>query len=144
VTAVTAHYSGILGCKDNTTWAFNLDAIYGGRQRADAKALTTAFMEEAAWQVVRHISADSAPGLDGVGPGFYKAAWNNVKPAIMEFLEAFHSGRVDLQRINRAHIVLIPKCPGAVIPSSFRTVSLQNCPVKILTKVLTTRLQVQI
>lgn len=100
MTAVTAHYSGILGCKDNTTWAFNLDAIYGGRQRADAKALTTAFMEEEAWQVVRHISADSAPGLDGVGPGFYKAAWNNVKPAIMEFLEAFHSGRVDLQRIN--------------------------------------------
>ena len=40
--------------------------------------------------------------------------------------------------------MLNPKCPGAATPSSFLPVSLQNCPVKILTKVLTARLQKQV
>jgi hypothetical protein len=59
----------------------------------------------------------------------------------MDFLTSFHGGDVDLDRINRAHIVLLPKCPGATAPKDFRPVSLQNCPVKIITKILTTRLQ---
>lgn len=59
----------------------------------------------------------------------------------MDFLDTFYDERVDIQRINHALIVLIPKTPGATTPSAFRPVSLQNCPVKILTKLLTTRLQ---
>lgn len=42
------------------------------------------------------MSVGSAPGLDRVGLGFYKAAWNTVKPTVMEFLQAFHSGIVEL------------------------------------------------
>lgn len=90
------------------------------------------------------MSADSAPGHDGVGPVFYAAAWTTAKPAIMRFLRAFHDKQVDLQRINRALIVLIPKTEAAATPSAFRPVSLQNCPIKILTKLLTSRLQQQI
>lgn len=56
VAVVTAHYSGILGCKDNTRWAFDIDAIYSGRPRADAKALTATFTEEEAWEAIRHMS----------------------------------------------------------------------------------------
>ena len=41
-------------------------------------------------------------------------------------------------------IVLIPKTTPALTPNAFRLVSLQNCPVKILTKILTTRLQNQV
>lgn len=62
----------------------------------------------------------------------------------MTFLEAFHDERVDLERINRALIVLIPMTPAACTPSAYRPVSLQNCPVKVITKILTTRLQAQI
>lgn len=62
----------------------------------------------------------------------------------MRFLRAFHDEQVDLQRINRALIVLIPKTEAAATPSVFKPVSLQNCPVKILTKLLTSRLQQQI
>jgi len=62
----------------------------------------------------------------------------------MNFLQNFHSGTVDTARINRAHIVLLPKFPGTTSQKDFRPVSLQNCPVKILTKVLTSRLKQQI
>lgn len=42
----------------------------------------------------------------------------------MRFLDAFHREEVDLQRINRATIVLIPKTEAVVTPGAFRPVSL--------------------
>jgi hypothetical protein len=62
----------------------------------------------------------------------------------MAFLAGFHNKSIDLERINRAHIVLLPKHEGASTPTAFRPVSLQNCSVKIITKILTIRLQRQI
>jgi hypothetical protein len=60
------------------------------------------------------MSPDSASGPDDVGPGFYAAAWTTTKPVIMRILLAFHDEQMDLQRINRALIVLIPKTEAAV------------------------------
>lgn len=62
----------------------------------------------------------------------------------MEFLAAFHRGDMQLERINRSHMVLIPKKPGAVDVDAFRPICLQNCSMKILSKVLTKRLQADI
>ena len=62
----------------------------------------------------------------------------------MRFLRAFHDEQVDLQCINRALIVLIPKTEAAATLSAFKLISLQNCLVKILTKLLTSHLQQQI
>ena len=49
-----------------------------------------------------------------------------------------------MERLNRAYIVLIPKKDGAATPDAFWPISLQNCPMKILSKLLTSRLQMQI
>ncbi|WVZ65394.1 hypothetical protein U9M48_014768 [Paspalum notatum var. saurae] len=87
---------------------------------------------------------NSAPGPDGVGSAWYAAAWETVKEDLFSLFECFYRGDADLERVNRAHIVLLPKQPGASTPHAFRPISLQNCPVKIITKVLTTRLQRQI
>jgi hypothetical protein len=62
----------------------------------------------------------------------------------MIFLHAFHEDQVELERINRSHMVLIPKKPGATEVHAFRPICLQNCCIKILTKILTSRLQLQI
>lgn len=59
----------------------------------------------------------------------------------MAFLSAFYHGQVQLERINKSYMVLIPKKPGAVAVDAFRPICLQNCTVKILAKVLTRRLQ---
>jgi hypothetical protein len=63
---------------------------------------------------------------------------------MMRLLDSFHVGTTDIERINRAHIILLPKRNGILPPSGFRPVSLQNCDMKILCKTLTTRLQQQI
>jgi hypothetical protein len=66
---------------------------------------------------------------------------NFPEPVVMKFLASFHNGTADLERINHAYIVLIPKTPDAVSPGAFRPISLQGCPVKIAGKILTSRLQ---
>jgi len=61
---------------------------------------------------VKGMNGGSAPGPDGFGPSFYRAAWNTVKPQVMQFLSAFHRGTAQLERINRSYMVLLPKKPG--------------------------------
>lgn len=90
------------------------------------------------------MNRNSAPGPDGFGPGFYWAAWDTVKGQIMEFMAAFHQQSVQLERLNRLYMVLLPKKPGATSVDAFRPICLQNCSLKILAKVLTSRLQSEI
>jgi hypothetical protein len=40
----------------------------------------------------------------------------------------------DLERINRSHIVLLPKTAGAMSVGAFRPICLQNCDIKIASK----------
>jgi hypothetical protein len=86
----------------------------------------------------------SAPGPDGFGPRFYSVAWGTIRNEVLKFLNIFHQGEVDLDRINRSYMVLLPKKPGAVTIDAFRPICLQNCSVKILAKILTSRLQQEI
>jgi hypothetical protein len=86
----------------------------------------------------------SAPGPDGLGPGFYRAACDTIRPGLERLFEAFASRSADLQRLNRAHVILLPKTAGSLTPGSFRPVSLQNCSVRTICKALTTRPQRQI
>jgi hypothetical protein len=65
-------------------------------------------------------------------------------PSLQRAFDTFFSCSLDLERIKRTHIVLLPKKDGVLAPSSFRPVSLQNCSVKAICKALTTRLQGQI
>jgi hypothetical protein len=63
---------------------------------------------------------------------------------LTRLFEAFHSRAIDLERINRSHIVLLPKKTGTLSPGAFRPVTLQNCNLKAICKALTARLQRQI
>ena len=60
------------------------------------------------------------------------------------FVNAFAAGEADLERLNRAFVVLLPKKPGAISPADYRPICLQNCSLKIAAKMLTTRLQKEI
>ena len=62
----------------------------------------------------------------------------------MQFLRGFYAGTIDLGRVNRSYMVLLPKKPGAFTVDAFRPICLQNCSVKIGAKILTTRLQREI
>jgi Reverse transcriptase (RNA-dependent DNA polymerase) len=58
----------------------------------------------------------------------------------MTLVNAFYNHDLDLARINLAYITLIPKKTNAANITQFRPISLINCSMKILTKLLIERL----
>jgi len=83
-------------------------------------------------------------GPDEIGPCFYKAAWPAVCDDVMLFHHRFHLNGLDLDCINWVFVMLLSKQPGTDKLDAFRPVSLQNCPMKVLSKIVTTRLHAQI
>jgi hypothetical protein len=142
--ALFAIFSNLLGRRPAEQWEFDVDALYSGCPRVNGDALIGAFSLLEVEAALTSLDRASAPGPDGFGPAFYRAIWATAHPALLHLFEKFHSRSVDLERINRAHIVLLPKPAAVVTAASFRPVSLQNCSVKALCKALTFRLQQQI
>lgn len=99
------------------------------------------FNEDEAKRAVSSMNRNSAPRPDGFGPSLYKVAWSSIKAQIMDLLHNFHLENVELSRINQSYMVLNPKKADAVAIDAFRLISLQNCSIKIIAKILTQRLQ---
>jgi hypothetical protein len=59
----------------------------------------------------------------------------------MAFLQDFFDGVAPLDGLNRAFISLLPKKDVVLTADGFRPISLQNCVMKVVTRILTTRLQ---
>ncbi|XP_039129007.1 uncharacterized protein LOC120265183 [Dioscorea cayenensis subsp. rotundata] len=83
---------------------------------------------------------DKAPGSDGFPIFFFKQSWETVKEDIFKLCEDFYDGRANLERINWANIALIPKVESPEHPRDYRPISLVNSSLKILSKILATRL----
>ena len=87
---------------------------------------------------------DKAPGPDGFNGLFFKKCWNIVKEDIYRLCEDFYDGNLDLESINYSYITLVPKVNNPEGVNDFRPISLLNSSIKILTKLLTDRLQLVI
>jgi len=84
---------------------------------------------------------DKSPGPNGYNTDFVKRCWPIIKDDFYCLCDDFHNGSVCLQSINGSHITLIPKVDAPSHPSDFRLISLLNTSIKIITKLLSNRLQ---
>jgi hypothetical protein len=55
------------------------------------------------------MKVDAAPGPDGFTPLFFRANWHLVKDDMFSFLNDFHNGSADLERVNKSFLALLPK-----------------------------------
>jgi hypothetical protein len=134
--ALTQNFSAILGTARENSWGFDIHQLLLQCQRPSDQ-LTAPFSEEETKCAILSMNRNSAPGPDGFRLSFYRAPWGTVAAQIMDLLHSFHQGAVELERINRSYMVLLPKKQGVVAVDAFRPVRLQNCSVKILAKILT-------
>ena len=141
--ALTDYFSTIIGQPGSSVWNFDVGGLFQN-QHQPASELTAPFTEQETLEALKSMDRRNAPGPDGFGPSFYRAAWGVIKQDVMMFMSAFHQRQLQLERINRSYMVLIPKKPGAVTVDAFRPICLQNCSIKLLGKVLTRRLQKEI
>jgi hypothetical protein len=140
---LTTHYANAMGEPGAAAWHLDIDELYQDVTGADAAPLVAPFSLQEAHNAVRAMNAASASGPDGFGPSFYKAPWHDVSGLLQHFLDELHQGIADLERVNRSYIVLLPKHAGATAVGAFRPICLKNCDVKITSKLLTMRLQLQ-
>ncbi|KAM5583543.1 hypothetical protein ABKV19_003435 [Rosa sericea] len=87
------------------------------------------------------LGALKAPGPDGFPGLFYHKYWRIVNDVVWETSKDFNAGRIRLHKLNKTHIVLIPKVPNPERTSHFRPISLCNNSYKILSKILANRLK---
>lgn len=120
--ALTDFFRGIIGTPGESVQV-DLEFLYEGHLRPSSM-LTDPFSEEEAKQALFSMDTNSAPGPDGFGPAFFRAAWTMTKGRIMDFLHASHHGEAKLDRINCSHMVLLPKKRGAVDVDAFRPICL--------------------
>jgi hypothetical protein len=138
--ALKSFYTGLLGTVCPCSWSFNLGLLYLADTTLPA-SLSEAFSPPEVKDAFFSMNKNSSPGPDGFGPAFFTSFWDLVSPDVLAVFRCFYEGTIDLTRINRAFLVLLPKTDSATHPSQFRPISLQNCIMKAITKVLTTRLQ---
>lgn len=103
--------------------------------------LTTPFTNEEINAVVKSMPADRAPGPDGFSGQFIKTCWHIIKEDIYQLCHNFHTGDLDIESINYGYITLIPKTNSPETPNDYRPITLLNCCLKIITKILANRLQ---
>ena len=100
------------------------------------KLFTIEEIKEAVWDM----ESDIAPGPDGIPVTFYKEFWDVIKGDLKQMFDEFHTGNLNIHRLNFAFLALIPESEGPTCIEKCRPVYLLNVSCKIFSKILANRL----
>jgi hypothetical protein len=107
----------------------------------DLSSLDGPFTDEEIWRAIRHLPQDKAPGPDGFTGLFFKKCWHTIRADVSTALNSFFVNRCqDLNLLNKANIILVPKMDRAEDIRDFRPISLIHVITKLITKILALRL----
>jgi hypothetical protein len=103
--------------------------------------LNQSFSREEIDAIIHNLSSDKAPGPDGFSSFFFKKAWHVIRDDIYKLCMDFYYHQAQLKSINYSYITLVPKRENPETVNDFRPISLLNSSMKIITKLLSNRLQ---
>lgn len=120
---------------DQTLWseADNVNPV-------DNDFLIRPFSEDEVSFALFAMETNKALGPDGLPIEFFQARWEFMKLDIMYLFHEFHKGSLDIHGLNYGVITLLPKISDACKIQQFRPICLLNCLYKLVTKVLSIRL----
>nr|AAM08546.1 Putative retroelement [Oryza sativa Japonica Group]AAP53436.1 retrotransposon protein, putative, unclassified [Oryza sativa Japonica Group] len=108
--------------------------------KEDKVELTKPFSLEEVKKVVFEMRQNRAPGPDGFPAEFYVKFWGIIKFELLDLINDFHNGFLEVERLNYGIVTLVPKTKDAEQIQKFRPICLLNVSFKIITKVLMNRL----
>ena len=111
---------------------------------SNLEGIDAPYSEEEVKVAIMGMSGDKAPGPDGFTNEFYKAFKSLLKDDLLKFFEDFHDNRAALCGINCAFIMLLLKTDTSLEMRDFRPISLVHSAPKLVSKVMTNRLQKRI
>lgn len=87
------------------------------------------------------IHVEKALGPDGFSASFFQTNWEIIGHDIVKEVQDFFQTESMPRAINETHIRLIPKINGPTKVSDYRPITLCNVNCKVITKIITSRLQ---
>jgi hypothetical protein len=112
-----------------------------GLSAPDLSSLDRPFSDDEIWHAICQLPHEKAPGPDGYTSLFFKKCWRTIRANVPAAINSFFNNRCwDLNLLNKANIVLLPKKDDADDISDFRPISLTHLVAKIITKLLALRL----
>jgi Reverse transcriptase (RNA-dependent DNA polymerase) len=139
---ILGYYKNLLGSK-GSTWVSFSNTIWEQHEcvlDSENASLIAPFTEEEIRCAVFSMNPNKSPGPDGFSILFYQKFWALIKHDIVHLFSEFYNHSLDIAKLNRALICLIPKVVDTVTIKDFRPISLLNYSFRIFTKVLTSRL----
>lgn len=118
----------------------DLQKLLAHKEQVDLSHLERPFSLKEIKKAVFDLGENKAPGPDGFPIQFFKQFWDLLKMDLQLLCDDFYAGRANLERINWASIALIPKVGTPESASDFCPISLINSSLKIIPKILATRL----
>lgn len=128
-----------MGSAATPNMRFDLDTLIHASTQLDE--LTIPFMEKEIDEVIKDMPSDHAPRPDGFNGAFLKACWPIIKQDFYKLCNEFHEGKISLESLNYGYIMLIPKNHSLESVNDYRPITLLNCCLKLITKLLANRLQ---
>ena len=107
----------------------------------DNEELTKPFSEPKIKAALFQMEKNKAAGPDKIPIEFYQHCWEIIKDDVLDIFGEFHTGKLEVSRLNYGIITLLPKVQDAEKIQQFRPICLLNCLYKWITKVLTLRLE---
>jgi hypothetical protein len=107
----------------------------------ECRSLEAPFSDHEIKEGVFSCYPEGSPRPDGLPFLFFQKFWDIVGDDICSLFAKFHSGRLELFRLNFAILTLIPKVDEALDMRNFRPITLLNCSFKLFSKIRTTRLE---
>jgi hypothetical protein len=102
--------------------------------------LMGSFTPEELDAVLKETKTDTAPGPDGLPVLFFKKFWPMLRRPVLQILNGFALGTVDIARLNFGILSLIPKVPSADDIKQFHPIALINVISKLVSKAYAIRL----
>lgn len=127
--------------------------VEGNREATVSHALNRIISDEENAELIREptdqeikdevlsIHEGKAPGPDGFSASFFHSNWETVGPEIATEIKGFFESGQLPSKINETHVRLIPKMLSARTVAEYRPISLSNVYYKIISKMLTRRMQ---
>jgi hypothetical protein len=141
-THILDYYKHLLGTK-GSTWVPFSNNIWEQHEcvfYSENTSLIAPFSEEEIRLAFFSMNPNKSPGPDGFSILFYQKFGDLIKHDIVHLFCEFYNHSLDIVKLNRALIYLIPKVVDIVTIKDFRPISLLNYSFKIFTKVLTSTL----
>lgn len=92
-------------------------------------------------RALKGIYESKAPGIDGFNSFFFKKSWNVIRDTVCDVMKEFFDKALLHKPLNFTSIALIPKVENVIHAKDFRLITCSIVIYKIISMIITNRMQ---